>query len=524
MAKVWNAVWDAIVGSYTDAFGTTHYISSLYDLPVTKKYPNRRSQDEYVEHLPPKGPEWIERQSTKGYKPPRQGLGSSKQRPNRECFQQCTDLWNAMPQKCPPLAPCCNISSKEAVWNSKQDQGTLSSYVDHFIGCCMKTCEKGPRKEKDPTGSHYRQTLQSIKDRYNTMINGTKEYYRDKIKNVQDAQKRTLALIRLEFNAERKTLKTSYKTKLKLALKQGLAEALIVLDQWGNDKADINALELQRMTLRKIQYQQEIARWKETLNNAIAPLMDYRDNELAQYKASAKQDPDSFIHPDAHVSDCLPCFPCKPSCKESTLTILFTSQQMQVLEYQALSVHESLCDTPSPCCPDIQFNWSIISGGGELSSNFGQTVVYHAPPANYQCLQNPVILLFDCCGRQATVALSVNAVTDPNQLAFKSWTPDSGEICFQSGPTSCIAQCAQVYIDGWTCDGLFINHITNCTCGGGASWGGLCSDEWCAARLAECTCHSQAAAAAACGYSLPVDVRTEEQKALGCCPAAIELE
>jgi hypothetical protein len=385
----------------------------------------------------------------------------------------------------------------------------------------MKTCQKGPRKEKDPEGSHYRNTLKSIKDRYNTEIAGTKEYYKSKMKNVQDAQRRTLALIREEFKTERKNLKTAHKAALKIAIKEGHDRMFAELIQYFVALGDLRALESQRMALRKIQYQQEMTNWKNTLNKAIAPLLKSCAGELAQYKAAVKQDPESFVYPNAHISDCLNCLPCTPSCKDSLLSIAFTSQQMQVLEYQALSVHESLCAAPSPCCKDVEFWWQILSGGGELDKSYGQTVIYHAPAFNANCSENAVIGLTDCCGRSTTLALIVNAVTDPNQVAYKSWTPDADEDCYQVPGPTCLWHCAIVWIDGFTCDGEFVSHDFNCTCGGSGIWGGACSDEWCAARMASCFCHSQAAAAAACGYSLPVDVRTDDQKALGCCPAAL---
>jgi len=56
------------------------------------------------------------------------------------------------------------------------------------------------------------------------------------------------------------------------------------------------------------------------------------------------------------------------------------------------------------------YTWSIIGGGGSLSTSLGMTTVYTAPMTNPNCVNNPIIRVKDDCGNVASLRI---AVTNP---------------------------------------------------------------------------------------------------------------
>jgi len=129
MAKVKNQVYDGSEETYTDKGGAIHFFGELFRHIMPDAYP--------FFSLNPTG---IARKSSRGYRRSQQGRGSEKQAPWRECFKQCADRWNAMPEECPPFPPCPAVSSKKSVWEAKQDQGVMCSFYDLFMDCCLTSC------------------------------------------------------------------------------------------------------------------------------------------------------------------------------------------------------------------------------------------------------------------------------------------------------------------------------------------------------------------------------------------------
>ena len=129
MAKVKNQVYDGSEESYTDEGGDAHYIGLMIWGAMTDEYP-----------LPSTGDTGVVRKTPRGYKPTEQGRGSPDQAPYRECWQQCADKWNALPDDCSGRQPCLGQSSKETMFGAKQDQGVMCSYFDLFMAACMSTC------------------------------------------------------------------------------------------------------------------------------------------------------------------------------------------------------------------------------------------------------------------------------------------------------------------------------------------------------------------------------------------------
>lgn len=129
MAKVKNQIYDGSEECYTDASNLFYSIGEFFRHAMTDAYP-----------LPSVIPASVVRKSPRGYRPSQQGRGSKDQAWHRDCFQQCTDRWNSLPDVCPPCAPCIGLSSKKNAWDSKQSAGVLSSYFDFYLGCCLETC------------------------------------------------------------------------------------------------------------------------------------------------------------------------------------------------------------------------------------------------------------------------------------------------------------------------------------------------------------------------------------------------
>jgi len=95
------------------------------------------------------------------------------------------------------------------------------------------------------------------------------------------------------------------------------------------------------------------------------------------------------------------CFPCENACDCEGISIGYTTNGMSINEQQTLFVIDSM--------EGCVYSWEITSGGGSLSSETGESVVYTAPASNPECNLNPTITL--SCGGSIydTLMLSVNA-------------------------------------------------------------------------------------------------------------------
>lgn len=129
MAKVTNQV---LVGNevlYIDEDGRSYYFGDFFRHVVTEAYP-----------LPSLNPSGVTRKSPRQKRPPSQGRGSALQGPLRDCFSQCAARWSQLPDNCPTTPLCHPVSSKELIWQGKQDQGVPCSYFDLYMRCCMSSC------------------------------------------------------------------------------------------------------------------------------------------------------------------------------------------------------------------------------------------------------------------------------------------------------------------------------------------------------------------------------------------------
>ena len=129
MARVKNQVLFEDEESYTDAGGIVHYNGVGYRQGATEAYPG------YL------GAEYgTVRKSPRSRRPPQQGRGSPLQAPWRDCFSQCADRWNALPDVCGDDPACDPTSSKENVLTAKADAGVSCSAFDLYMRCCLGQC------------------------------------------------------------------------------------------------------------------------------------------------------------------------------------------------------------------------------------------------------------------------------------------------------------------------------------------------------------------------------------------------
>lgn len=89
------------------------------------------------------------------------------------------------------------------------------------------------------------------------------------------------------------------------------------------------------------------------------------------------------------------CASCDPAA-----IISYTTLQMWVTEQQTLSAS----------LEGEAYTWAIASGGGSLSSNVGNSVVYTAPATNANCAGNPTITLSCEGGLLDSVTIAITAV------------------------------------------------------------------------------------------------------------------
>jgi len=194
------------------------------------------------------------------------------------------------------------------------------------------------------------------------------------------------------------------------------------------------------------------------------------------------------------------CWPCDAPCKNSVLSIAYTAQQMLMGETQELIAHDSVYGDEVPCCPTGNLSWEIISGSGTLEPDSGQAVVYEAPESNENCLENPTIQVTDCCGRTATLTLAVSITSSDGSNAINCCgTVTRGAILF------CSRYCT--YTRTWfDCNDMYVKEAT--------------IQDWITDYDPNCY-NPPDMMGTSCGYQydpLPIDIRTEELKASGCCP------
>jgi hypothetical protein len=86
------------------------------------------------------------------------------------------------------------------------------------------------------------------------------------------------------------------------------------------------------------------------------------------------------------------------------------------------------------------YTWSIIGGGGSLSSSTGDSTTYNAPTSNPDCENNPTIRIMDSCGNTKDMQIAVNSWTG-NDIAYSTC-----HVCYTG-----------------SCGGYFCTQYYNCT-------------------------------------------------------------
>ena len=217
------------------------------------------------------------------------------------------------------------------------------------------------------------------------------------------------------------------------------------------------------------------------------------------------------------------CFPCDNPSTGKVLSIAYWSQQMNVGEYQSLAAHDSVAGYSIPFCEDASLHWSIVSGGGSLTSPAGLSTEYHAPDTNENCDKNPTVKLTDCCGRTATLQLAVNANLDAGLLAYSALI-SCADI---APPDTCEKASHWIYAitanyEAYGCDGqlIIVEGLGPCTASGYLSGmsGACCVDT-------ECPPEPEHPCSAILGMAETVcpsgDHRTPVMIEQGCCPEQV---
>ena len=169
------------------------------------------------------------------------------------------------------------------------------------------------------------------------------------------------------------------------------------------------------------------------------------------------------------------------------------------------------------------YTWSIVSGGGSLSSSSGPSTVYTAPADNENCANNPTILLTDACQKTASARFAISGPQYTTAYRVSTWIDEPVCTPLSSGWF--------LVIQAYDCDGSR-HSVGDFGCF-------LCSD-FPGSNCFYPTCASEAGAIAACQSCPPHlvcgdfwihcpeictdgltwDVRNDYYKFYGCCPAA----
>lgn len=201
------------------------------------------------------------------------------------------------------------------------------------------------------------------------------------------------------------------------------------------------------------------------------------------------------------------CCPDKAICPKvcggcAAVSMAHSTHQMSINETQTLTASGG----------GGKYTWSF-SGGGTLSKTKGPTTVYTAPASNTNCLLNPTITLKDCCGKSTHIDIAVSAVA--GGIAYKTLYDTYGDGCVHAINQAALGCKGELdsTIGCDSCDyGTACENCCQFVAGIGCPQQGFCCTQ--AALIARCS------GCATCAIGT-YDLRTEEQKTLGCCPAAL---
>ncbi|MDQ5987060.1 MAG: hypothetical protein CSYNP_02796 [Syntrophus sp. SKADARSKE-3] len=170
------------------------------------------------------------------------------------------------------------------------------------------------------------------------------------------------------------------------------------------------------------------------------------------------------------------------------------------------------------------YTWALAAGGGYLSGVTGNFIVYTAPVANPNCAGNPTITLSVGSKVIQTMTIAVNGAGTGSGIVARIYgeckkfgegrgdSPACGSLA--CGNTPGFNVWTQKSLAEYKCDGTLVARGAHCFGVSSGCCGSIC--QTCANALSNTACSSIADCAGPSG-----DLRTPDQMAAGCCPAAL---
>ena len=174
---------------------------------------------------------------------------------------------------------------------------------------------------------------------------------------------------------------------------------------------------------------------------------------------------------------------CPGQCNCLGISIGYSTQSMGPSEEQTL--------TALGAVDDCYYEWEKFEGGGSLSGSSGASVIYTAPSENPNCADNAIITLSvnSVLCDSLSIAINMPDQTGPAYLDYSESVVCTGGYC-------------KKYVGHYTClDFRSSRTFESCVYGGWIECG----------EVADC---------GGCETGV-IDIRTDAQKAAGCCPAGL---
>jgi hypothetical protein len=151
------------------------------------------------------------------------------------------------------------------------------------------------------------------------------------------------------------------------------------------------------------------------------------------------------------IDPCTNCWPCPPDCGQGELSISYTTLRMMPCSFQSLGVNDSEIGDAGPCCPNGDFVWTVWRSDGYIYTEMGESIIIQALCDFIGCQANMLIKVVDCCGREASISITVNKSTITDTPAYS---------VREEGPLTC----PECWSYSWeaTCGLLFIDQDYNC--------------------------------------------------------------